>query len=215
MRINPKPSITLLAALAVVLAAIPAMASGPASAPKARQGSIAVAYPWAFENGTTTSRRTAITSAEEIGRKAGYASVPAAEARSAWKSNNYPARSFGHLPSKATLESYGLATHASEVMYGSVSWHTRSVWVNLGPKTISTATVDVYVFDVRANKVVFKSLGITGRSDEKSNVYKVAADILITPLVTAVSGGPATPQEQRAVQIALGVAYHPWVRSSR
>jgi len=197
--------------------AVPAMASGPRHTPFANSGteSVAVAYPWAFENGTKTSRKTAITSAEEIGRRAGFTSVPAGDARSAWKSNNYPARSFGRLPSKATLEAFGLAVHASKVMYGSVSWHTRSVWVNLGPKTISTATVDVYVFDVSSNKVVFKSLGITARSDEKSNVYKVAADILITPLVTAVSGGPATPQEQRAVQIALGVAYHPWVRFAR
>jgi len=44
------------------------------------------------------------------------------------------------------------------------------------------------------------------------NVYKIAADILISPLVTVVSGGPATPREQRAVQIALGRAYHSWVK---
>jgi hypothetical protein len=30
-------------------------------------------------------------------------------------------------------------------------------------------------------------------------------------LVTAVSGGPVTPREQRAVQIALANAYSNWV----
>ena len=116
------------------------------------------------------------------------------------------------MPTRATLEAFGKAVHADKVYYGSVSWHTRSIWVDLGPKTISTATVNAYVFDVNANKVVYKSEGIEGRSDEKENGYKIAADILISPLVTVVSGGPATPHEQRAVQIALGRAYHSWVK---
>jgi hypothetical protein len=127
-------------------------------------------------------------------------------------SGNLPQPSFGHMPSKASLEAFGMALHVKEVIYGSVSWHTRSIWVDLGPKTISTATVNAYVFDVDSDRVVFKVKGVQGRSDEKENGYKIAADILISPLVTAVSGGPATPREQRAVQIALGRAYHKWVR---
>jgi hypothetical protein len=85
----------------------------------------------------------------------------------------------------------------------------------MGPKTISTATVNAYVFDVASNKIVYRKQGVTGRSDERESIYKVAADVLVTPLVSAVSGGPATPREQRAVQIALGTAYRPWVRTIR
>jgi hypothetical protein len=96
-----------------------------------------------------------------------------------------------------------------------VAWHTRSIWVNAGPKTISTATVSVYVFDVASGKVVYKKTGVAGRSDERSQVLKLALDVLVSPLVTVVSGGPATPQEQRAVQIALGAAYHDWVKPTR
>ena len=121
---------------------------------------------------------------------------------------------FGHMPSKSTLEAFGKANHASVVLYGAASWHTRSIWVDTGPKTISTATVDAYVFDVASDKVVYRSKRVQGRSDEKENAYKIVADILITPLVTVVSGGPATPREQRAVQIALSRAYHVWVKSS-
>jgi hypothetical protein len=172
---------------------------------------MAVAYPWVFDNGTSTSRTTAVSSADEIGQAADYASIPDDVAKAAWGADGLPTTRFGHMPSRASLETFGSALHAKVVIYGSVSWHTRSIWVNLGPKTISTATVNAYVFDVKTGKVIFRVKGMQGRSDEKSNGYKIAADIVLgTPLVTAVSGGPATPQEQRAVRIALDKAYQNW-----
>lgn len=145
-------------------------------------------------------------------RNAGYSSIPGDVAEAAWTSHNFPAPSFGHMPTNSALRTFGKDLHASKVLFGSVSWHTRSIWVNAGPKTISTATVNVFVFDVASGKVVYKKSGVVGRSDEKSVIYKLALDVLLSPLVTAVSGGPATPQEQRAVQIALGLAYRNWVR---
>ena len=206
----------LLACLAIAAVATPTAASWYAT-PKGtilQTKGMAVAYPWVFKKGHDTSKTMAVTSAEEIARKAGFASVPGDVAQKAWTSNKLPAPSYGKLPTPATLKAFGKALHASKVLYGSVAWHTRSIWVNAGPKTISTATVNVYVFDVASGKVVFNKNGVTGRSDEKSNGYKIAADVLFTPLVTAVSGGPATPQEQRAVQIALGLAYHTWVKAA-
>jgi hypothetical protein len=200
---------TLLAGLAAMALAVPV--SGATVKQDGSRGT-AVACPWAFQNGDETSQGTAITSVEEIMQKAGYATVSEQVARKAWNTSGRSQPRFKNMPSSATLESFGRAVHADKVYYGSVSWHTRSIWVDLGPKTISTATVNVYVFDVAADKVVYKSKGIEGRSDEKENTYKIVADVLITPLVTVVSGGPATPHEQRAVQIALGRAYHSWVK---
>jgi hypothetical protein len=172
---------------------------------------IAVAYPWVFRNGNGTSHSMAFSTTREVARKAGFDTTARGSAKDTWRSDGLPTPNFGRMPSKASLESFGKAMHVQDVLYGSVSWDTRSIWVGLGPKTVSTATVNAYVFDVGADKVVYKMKGIHGRSDEKENGYKVAADILITPLVTAVSGGPATPHEQRAVQIALGRAFHDWV----
>ncbi len=217
MKLSNKSSKTLvaciaLAALTVPLSALP-MSSAKRLAQQRDSGEVAVAYPWAFQNGTDTSRRTAMIAVEEVARRAGYQTVPRDDARGTWKNGNFAKKSFGRLPSKKDLLGFGQAVHASKILYGSITWNTRSIWVNLGPKTISTATVDTYVFDVKANRVVYRQLGTTGRSDERSNIYKLAADVLITPLVTAVSGGPATPREQRAVQIALGNAYRRWVRS--
>ena len=45
-------------------------------------------------------------------------------------------------------------------------------------------------------------------------MVKAGADVLLTPLVTVVSGGPKTPHEQRAVQIAVAKALKDWVKPS-
>ncbi len=197
--------------LTILLALSAVIASAGATKPQTTTKGVAVAYPWAFQKGNRTSRTMAITTVEEIARKANFATIPGDTAQSAWQSH-FSGPSYGNLPTRTTLVAYGKALNASRVLYGSVSWHTRSIWVNLGPKTISTATVNVYVLDVASGKVIFSAKSVKGRSDEKSNGYKIAADILISPLVTVVSGGPATPQEQRAVQIALANAYHKWVK---
>jgi len=98
------------------------------------------------------------------------------------------------------------------VLCGSVSWHTRSIWVKLGPKTISTATVNVYVVDVFTGTNVYEKHDVEGRSDEKDGALKIAGDILLTPLVSAVSGGPAAPREERALQIAMSRALYDWAK---
>ena len=175
----------------------------------------AVSGPWVFENGNETSRSTAIKTTDEIMRRAGYSAIPMRTSQKAWGDDNQIETYNDEMPSTRALAAFGRQMGAQVVLYGSVSWNTRSIWVNLGPKTISTAKVDVYVFDVASEKVVFENKGIEGRSDEKSNGYKIAADVLLTPLVTVVSGGPSTPHEQRAVQIALGKAYREWTHSDR
>lgn len=175
----------------------------------------AVSYPWTFANGNVTSRTMAATVSDEIAQKAGYSCVSMDNAMSAWKEQGLRAPSPGSWPTSSSLVSFGKATKADRILYGKVSWHTRSIWVNAGPKTISTATVTAYVFDVAKGRVVYKRSKVTGRSDERSNTLKVAAAVLLTPIVTAVSGGPATPREQRAVQIAMALAYKDWVAMSQ
>lgn len=178
--------------------------------PQTRSKGMAVAYPWAFDGGTDTARQTAIKSAEEVAQKAGYATVPTDVARAQWR-RQHSTPSFRSLPSRSSIRAYGRALKADKVIYGNVSWHTRSIWVNLGPKTVSTAHVNVYVLDVRTGNVEFSRADVEGRSDEESDNVKIAAAVLVTPIVTAVSGGPATPQEERAVRVAFGIAYHDWV----
>jgi len=198
---------TLPLVAACLLTALPAHAG----AQKSHKGT-AVAFPWAFQKGTDTARTTAATTVAEIAQKAGYDVVASDKAASAWNDSKLKLPAYGTTPSSTVLKKFGRATGADVVLYGSVKWHTRSIWVNAGPKTISTATVTVYAYDVKSGKVTYKRSGLEGRSDEKTDGLKVAGAILISPLVTAVSGGPATPQEQRAVQIALARAYESWAK---
>lgn len=200
--------------LICLASAIGPIASGARQVPSNPVKGLAVAYPWSFEGGTKTSRETAIRTADEVLRKAGYATVGEDVARDAWTAAGLRPNRYRDLPSEQDLEAFGQRLHAKVVLLGRVAWHTRSIWVDLGPKTVSTANVDAYVFDVAAGHIVFKQEDMQGRSDEPENGWKAAADVLITPLVTVVSGGPATPREERAVQIALGKAMRPWVRGN-
>jgi hypothetical protein len=170
----------------------------------------AVAYPWAFENGTETARKSVYRSASEIARRANFSVVPHEVAHANWTVSDYRKPTIDSLISTATLQTFGQSLKANVVIYGSTSWHTRSIWVNAGPKTISTATVNVYVVDVATGATLYNRTKVEGRSDEKSNILKVAGAILFTPLVTGVSGGPAAPQEERASQIAMAKAFADW-----
>lgn len=181
-------------------------------AQKAIKSGTAVCYPWSFAKGTETAQSTAQATVEHLARREGYASIPLDVAKKAWSDMKQSHPKNGMIPSTSALRAFGKKVGADIVMYGSVKWHTRSIWVGLGPKTISTATVNAYVLDVKTGKIAYKKTGVEGRSDEKENGLKVAGAILVTPLVTAVSGGPMTPQQQRASQIALALAYQGWLK---
>jgi hypothetical protein len=208
-------AVTTCAAAASVFAQDTSKEPDITRTPQMQEKGLAVAFPWAFEQGTQTARQTALKSAEEVAQKAGYATVPTDVARSRWNRTHRSEPSYKSLPSRASIRSFGRALKADKVIYGNISWHTRSIWVNLGPKTVSTAHVNVYVLDVKTGKVDFSRADVEGRSDEESENYKIAAAVLVTPLVTAVSGGPATPQEERAVRVAFGITYHDWVFPNR
>lgn len=174
---------------------------------------VAVAFPWAFSKGTPTARETAWVALGDVLSRAAYRTIPIAEAKAAWKKGKWGSPTVAVMPKTSTLRAFGRALKADKVIYGSVSWHTRSIWVNAGPKTISTATVTAMVFDVKSGKISYRRTAVKGRSDERSSNLKIAAAILFTPLVTAVSGGPATPREQRAAQISIALAFQPWIES--
>ena len=194
---------------------IPCLAFAAISISAMADRGTAVSYPWAFDEGNDTSRSMVHTLGSEVLQKAGYTAIPYDRAKHVWSSNGFGKPYYGDMPSRETIRKFGQALHVDKVLYGNVSWHTRSIWVNVGPHTISTATMNVYIMDVATGKIEYQRKGVVARSDEKENGAKIAGDVLLTPLVTAVSGGPATPREQRAVQLAMGHALHDWVRRDR
>lgn len=198
---------TFLGAACLFLAAS-AVVSSTAVAPALKK-SVAT-YPWIMNDGTPTAVETAYKALSEIASKNGYDALPLDTAKAAYTASGIPHLSAVGGPTTAQLVKFGKKAGVNYVVYGVVTWRTRSIWVGAGPKTIASCNVDASVIDVDTGKVTYSKKGVTGRSDEKEDAVKLAGAVLITPLITAVSGGPKTPQQQRAVQIALARAFVDW-----
>jgi hypothetical protein len=177
----------------------------------------AVVYPIVYcrNSGTKGSRETAVASVREVLQKAGYTLVSGTVAANTWTRLRIPQPSTGHPAKMDETVRFGKAVKARYVVAPEFDFHSRSKWVDLGPKTISTVTVNVRITDTRKAKVVYTRLNVQARSDEKFDPVKAGADILLTPLVSVVSGGPKTPHEQRAAQIAVSKALKDWVKQQQ
>lgn len=194
-------------------AALLAIGAQAASAQERVRGTVAV-YPVVFSHnsGDETSRKTAIRSIEESLQKGGFTQISDRVAANTWRRLALPSVTADEPARRTDLVRMGTELKARYVVSAVVLFHTRSIWVDLGPRTVSSATVDITITDVADDKTVYSRQDVTGRSDEKFDLLKAGADLLITPLVTVVSGGPKTPHEQRAVQIAVAKAMRDWVR---
>ncbi len=201
----------VFSALAAVM--IWATALPMALAQEASRGTIVV-YPVVYSraSGAKGSRVTAVRAVQETLEKAGYTLLSSTVAANTWRRLGMPQPSTGGPPSRSEIIRFGKAMKAHYVVAPVFDFNSRSIWVDLGPKTVSTATVGIVITDMRNEKVVYTKRNIQGRSDEKFNAVKAVADVLVTPLVTVVSGGPKTPHEQRAVQIAVARALRGWVK---
>lgn len=177
------------------------------------RGSVVV-YPVVYSrnSGGETSRKTGVRSVEEVLQKAGYTLISGTVAANTWRRLGLPLPLTDKPATLSNIVRFGKALKAHYVVTPVFDFHSRSIWVDLGPKTVSTATVDVVITDVVQNKTVYTREDVSARSDEKFDVVKAGADVLLTPLVTVVSGGPKTPHEQRAVQIAVAKALRDWVK---
>lgn len=174
----------------------------------------AVVFPVVYSrnSGSAGSRKTAVASVGEALQKAGFTLVSDTVGANTWSRLRLPSPSAGRPASLAQTVRFGEAVKARYVVAPVFDFHSRSIWVDLGPKTISTATVSIVITDVKSKKVVYTKEKVQARSDEKFDPVKAGADILLTPLVSVVSGGPKTPHEQRAVQIAVVKALKDWVK---
>jgi hypothetical protein len=193
------------------LAAVVAVGSSSFSAAQAASRGSVVVFPVIYDkSGTDTSRAKAKEAMNEIFKKGGFKVVEETGAAKTWSTKKFSTPTITRPPSKENLVSLGKSLGVKYVCSASVTFHTRSIWVNLGPKTISTCHITLTIVDSQTGKIVHEA-DAEGRSDEKSDNLKIAGAILISPLVTAVSGGPKTPQESRAAQIASARALEKFI----
>lgn len=175
--------------------------------------------PWAFQYGTKTSRETAENFLDKLLVKMGIDKVPEARVRVVWVQCNsgdeggitdYTPK-VGEMPTPAQMLRVGLALHTDWVMAESAAWHSRSIWVGLGPKTKSTCTVCFRIVDVKNRVVALDENNLAVDDTAKEDVLKALGTLFISDLFTVVSGGPKTPHEQRAVELAIAKALQPWI----
>lgn len=198
--------------LVILNSVLVSCAGGQAFAALKSRGT-AVVWPIVYSDntGTKTARSTGVQSVDQALQKGGFTLVPENVAASTWKSMHIPAPATGAPATTAEIVRFGRAVHTTYVVAPVFHFHTRSIWVNVGPRTVSTALVGVTITDTKTGKVVYRKVNVKGRSDAKNSILKDVGDVLVTPLVTVVSGGPKTPEEQRAVQIAVAYAMQAWV----
>lgn len=115
------------------------------------------------------------------------------------------------LPTPRQLLHLGKALDVDYVMAGRATWHTRSIWIGLGPKTKSDCTVDALIIDVKQKEIALNARGIHMDDTAHEDTLKALGTVFVSSLFTVVSGGPKTPHEERAGELAVTKALEPWI----
>lgn len=177
--------------------------------------------PFAMAKGTDGAKKATKDYLNDVLAKAGFEVLPEARTTAAWKSLGHTvdvdekAKDLPPLATPKDLLELGSKMGVDFVIDGRATWHTRSIWVSLGPKTKSDCTVDMEIVDVAKKELALDAKNVHMDSTAKEDALKAAGTVLITPLFTAVSGGPKTPHEARAGVLAVAKAISPWLPISQ
>jgi|GEM_PF-701624 len=220
--------------LLIVLSATPCLAqelqSNKSSNEPTHTPEIVAILPWVYENGTTGSRAAVKEYLETSLKKSLYfrddsfSIIPEKQVVFAWTHDlgQDIETQKTSLPSPKELLKLGQKLRADWVISGHAIWHTRSVWIGLGPKTKSDCIVDMVIVDVKKRELSLDARKVKMDSAPRENPIKAATTILLGVAgakglfssalpFTLVSGGPKTPPEMSAGQSAVAKAIRPWL----
>lgn len=168
--------------------------------------------PWYYEKGTDGAQKTAKDFLATLLVKTRVDAVSEVKTLTAWEEANKAFYETSEtLPSPAQMLRVGEKLGTDWVLAGKLSWHSRSIWVGLGPKTKSTCTISVRLVNVKDQEVALEVEGLKMDSTAKEDTLKALGTVFVSGLFTFVSGGPKTPHEQRAAQLAIAKALEPWL----
>ena len=100
--------------------------------------------PWALKDGTDSAVRTAKEAVQTIFEKANFEVIPLVRTKTIWEEElHLPAvkeviedrDTLPTMPEAKDLLKLGKRMNVPYVCAGRAKWHTKSVWVGLGPKT--------------------------------------------------------------------------------
>ena len=178
--------------------------------------------PWTLSKGTKTAEKTAKETVVALFTGAGKTVVPESVTSDFWVKEFGSAREThlyskkgeepAPMPTAQELLRLGKAMGVDFVTAGRAKWHTRSIWVGLGPKTKATCTVDLIIIDVNKAEVVLEAKNVSADSHKRETTAEIAATILINIGFTALSGGPKTPHQQKSARAAISEAMEPWLK---
>lgn len=186
--------------------------------------------PWIYENGTPGARMTAKEFLEtaltksQFFREDSLRIIPETRVMLTWTNDmgRVTSSEGTELPTPRDLLKLGEKLGVDWVIAGHARWHTRSVWIGLGPKTKSDCTVDMLIVDVKNKELSLDARKVKMDSAPRDNPLKAATAAVLgflgargwlspTLPFTVLSGGPKTPREQNAVQSAIARAIEPWL----
>jgi hypothetical protein len=179
--------------------------------------------PWCLKDGTDTAVKTARDTYIGLFEKTKHEVLSPAAVQTAWEDDmrmpKFPMEAkdddaYPALPSPKDLLALGKRLNVDWVCAGRAKWHTKSVWVSLGPKTKADCTVDMLLIDVRKEEVALDAKDVMADSTRTEKGLETAGALLVSMGFTALSGGPKTPHQQRAVQQAIGKAMEPWLKTA-
>ena len=174
--------------------------------------------PWTFRAGTPSAVETANDTINHFFDRAGYDRLSPDRIGTVWHHQsdwvNMEQDPMPPMPTDQQLKRIGQRLGVDLICVGRVSWHTRSVWVSLGPKTKATCTIDLRMVAIDHGGVSLNERDVQADDTSEESGFQTAAGILTGGLVTVVSGGPASSHQQRAAQIALSRAFEPWLEGA-
>ncbi len=172
----------------------------------------AAVLPIAFVNGSNGSRKTTKEFLTTILTKAKVDTPSEVKTLTAWEQVNkgeFAAKP--ELPTPSQMLRLGEKLGTNWVIAASVDFHSRSIWVGLGPKTKSTATINMRIVNVAKEEVALDVKGLKMDDTAKEDTLKAVGALFVSGLFTFVSGGPKTPHEERAAEMGLVKAMEPWL----
>jgi hypothetical protein len=178
--------------------------------------------PWSMKDGVEEARKVCSETVDNLFKGVNYEPQSPTLVKTTWEetlgqaklkdtydgSDNLPS-----LPTAKDLLALGETLKVDLVCAGRAKWHTKSVWVSLGPKTKADCTVDIMIVDVLNKEVVLEAHDVKADSTRTEKGLETAASLLISFGFTAFSGGPKTPHQKRAGQLAVMLAMDPWLKT--
>lgn len=197
--------------------------SAPLLAPAPALDKIA-AMPLVFQDGTDTAVKSATEMFNALIAAALCEPVKEEDVMNVWlrelRYKDYetriPARKYvPDLPAPKMLLALGQRLGVRFVIAGRVKWQTTSKWVSLGPKTKAYCSVDMIVIDVPQKSIIVEETGVLADSTRAEKGWETLGSLFVSMGFTALSGGPKTPHQERAAQLALTGSLADWIRDRR